>query len=459
MASTGPPVMKYAFADAVLGLSFESLEPAVVDQAKRVFLYHVCTAFMGRQAAELNPAAGFAVIEALGNPPGPCTVIGHDLRLAATDAAYLNCHLIGGGGYDDVIFPAGMHAGLMVVPVAMAMAESQRSSGREFIAALVAGYEILGKIGRWTWSTASPRRPGPVFGPMATAGVCAQLLGLDREQTATAIGYAAHAAMGLPCNLNTQIHAMACRAGIMSALYARAGGRCPADIIEGPLGFYRTFFGSSPASAAEVLEDFGRNHAIMASREKRYSGTMLNLVAVEKARELILRHGLSADNVASVKLQLSEQRRRHPTAQLRPPYARPLEAFASCHFLIALLLLDGDIREDLRGDSKDDPEVLDVAGRVEARFVEHPNPIYARVNIRTKEGGIYEAEGDDHVFAPLDAAALLRKHARDVLSGDRIDRLVRSTAQLEKSRDVSELFSLLTPDTVHRQAPMRLSAN
>ena len=451
--------MKYAFADAALGLRFESLEPAVVEQARRVFLYHVCTAFIGKRASELNPSAGFAVIESLGNPPGPCTVIGHDLRLAATDAAYLNCHLIGGGGYDDVIFPAGMHAGLMIIPVAMAMAESQRSSGREFIAALVTGYEMLGKIGRWTWSTASPRRPGPVFGPMATAGVCARLLGLNREQTANAIGYAAHAAMGLPCNLNTQIHAMACRAGIMSALYGQAGGTCPADIIEGPLGFYRTFFGASPASAQEVLEGFGENHAIMASREKRYPGTMLNLVAVEKTRELVVRHGLSADNVASVALKLSERRRRHPTAQLRPPYARPLEAFASCHFLVALLLLDGDIREDLRARSKDDPEVLEVAGRVEASFVEHPNPIYARVTITTTDGRVFEAEGDDHVFPPLDAAQRLRKHARGVLSAGRIDRLVGSVARLEMKDDVSEVFDLLTPDVEHWQVSTRLSVN
>ena len=438
--------MKDAFADAILGLRYEALDEAVITQAKRVFLYHLYTAFLGRQAANLNPSIAFSVIESLGFPSGPCTVIGHDLKLAAPDATYLNCHLIGGGGYDDVIFPAGMHAGLMIIPVAMAIAEGQRSSGRDFIAALVAGYEMLGKIGRWTWSNTSPRRPGPVFGPMATAGVSARLLGLNRDQTAEAIGYAAHAAMGLPCNLNTHIHAMACRAGIMSALYGKAGGHCPPDIIEGPLGFYSTFFGTSPGSADEVLAGFGQDYAIMASREKRYPGTLLNLVAVEKARELIVKHDLSAGNVASVSLQLSEQRRRHPTAQLRPPYVRPLEAFASCNFLIALLLLDGDIDAERRAGSKDDPKVLEVAGRIEASFVAHPNPIYARVVIGTNDGRAFEAEGDDHVFPPIDAAALLRRRARGVVSTDRVDRLVESIAELESNDDVSEVFGLLTPD-------------
>lgn len=447
--------MKDAIADAVLGLRFEMLDDPVVEQAKRIFLYHVRTAFLGRHATDMHPAQGLSVIDSLGYPSGPCTVIGEDFKLAAPDATYLNCHLIGGGGYDDVIFPAGMHAGLMIIPVAMAIAEQQRSSGRDFIAALVVGYEILGKIGRWTWSNESPRRPGPVFGPMATAGVCAQLLELDRDQTAEAIGYAAHAAMGLPCNLNTHIHAMACRAGIMSALYAKAGGQCPPDVIEGPLGFYRTFFGQSPESTDDVLQDYGVDFAIMASREKRYPGTLLNLVAVEKSRELIIGHGLTAEDVESVALQLSRQRSKHPTAQLRPPYARPLEAFASCQFLIALLLLDGDIKEADRAGSKDDPEVLGVASRVHVSFVEHPNPIYARVVIKTSDGRQFEAEGDDYIFPPIDAARELRKQASGAVSAERIDQFVDSVSALQSVDDVSAVFSLLARDIGADQAPIR----
>jgi len=442
--------MKDAIADAILDLRFEALDPVVVEQAKRIFLYHVWTAFLGRSASDMRPVQGFSVIESLGYPSGPCTVIGEEFTLAAPDAIYLNCHLIGGGGYDDVIFPAGMHAGLMIIPVAMAIGEQNHASGRDFIASLVTGYEILGKIGRWTWSNDNPRRPGPVFGPMATAGVCARLLNLDREQTAAAVGYAAHAAMGLPCNLNTHIHAMACRAGIMSALFARAGGQCPPDVIDGPLGFYQTFFGERPSSVEDVLQGFGVDHAIMASREKRYPGTLLNLVAVEKTRELITQHGLTETNVRFVQLQLSSQRRKHPTAQLTPPYSRPLEAFASCQFLIALLLLDGDINEADRADSKDDPEVLGVAGRVQVSFVEHPNPIYARVTIGTTDGRLFEAEGEDYIFPPIDAAQELRKQAGDALAADRIDRFVEAVTSLDSAPDVSGVIGLLARESAQK---------
>ncbi len=451
--------MKYAIADAILGLGYDSLDSDVTEQAKRILLYHVWTAFLGRHATDMHPAHGFSVIESLGYPSGPCTVIGEDFKLAAPEAVYLNCHLVGGGGYDDVIFPAGMHAGLMIIPVAMAIAEQEHSSGRDFIAAVVAGYEILGKIGRWTWSNDSPRRPGPVFGPMATAGVCAKLLGLDRDQVAAAIGYAAHAAMGLPCNLNTHIHAMACQAGIMSAVYAKAGGQCPPDVIEGPLGFYQTFFGESPDSEADVLGDFGSDYAIMASREKRYPGTLLNLVAVEKSRELIVGNGLTADNVASVDLELSSQRSKHPTAQLRPPYARPLEAFASCQFLVALLLLDGDINKEQRAGSKDDREVLDVADRVQVSFLDHPNPIFARVTMTTTDGRQFQAEGDDYIFSPIDAAEELRAQAGDTLTAERIDKFVEAVAALEEADDVSGIIHLLSGDTDEQRDAIQQQTN
>ena len=438
--------MAYQIADAVLGLRYEELDQAVVEQAKRVFLYHLWTAFRGRRSENLNPSLGFSVIEGLGFSTGPCTVIGHDLKLNAVDAAYLNCHLIGGGGYDDVVFPAGMHAGLMVVPVAMAIAEQQRKSGRDFLASLVVGYEILGKIGRWTWSNENPRRPGPVFGPMATAGVAAQMLDLNQEQTATAIGYAAHGAMGLPCNLNTHLHALAVRTGIISAFYGKAGGVGPPGIIEGKLGFFQTFFGSVPSSSEGLLNGFGEDYAILRSREKRYAGTLLNLVAVEKMRVLVQAHQLTADNVESVSIQLSNQRQLHPTAQLRPPYRTPLEAFASCQFLIALLLLDGDIREEDRMASKDDPEVLEITKRVEISFVEHSNPIYASIEVKTPDGKSYTIEGEDHVFPPLNLHTQLNKHASDVLTSERIDSLVRAVDQLEEVDDISNVFAYLIPD-------------
>ena len=39
--------MKYAIADAILGLGYDSLDSDVTEQAKRILLYHVWTAFLG----------------------------------------------------------------------------------------------------------------------------------------------------------------------------------------------------------------------------------------------------------------------------------------------------------------------------------------------------------------------------------------------------------------------------
>jgi len=49
---------------------------------------------------------------------------------------------------DDVYIPAIHHPGAVVVPAALATAEREGSSGKELIAAVVAGYEVMNRIGR-----------------------------------------------------------------------------------------------------------------------------------------------------------------------------------------------------------------------------------------------------------------------------------------------------------------------
>lgn len=436
--------MKYDLAEACLSLRFDAFDDKTVTQAKRVFLYHVWTGFKGLHADKMGPEAAFKVAQAMGLGDGKCTVIAQEFRANPLDAAYLNCHLIGGGGYDDVIFPSGMHAGLLIIPVTAALAEERQKSGADFLAALITGYEILGKFGKWTWSNRSPRRPGTVFGPIACAGAAARLLDLSVDETAEALGYAAHAAMGLPCNLNTQLHSMACRAGVMAAYYAQAGGTCPPDIFEGELGFFKTFFGETPGGSKVLLKDFGGSYSIMASREKRYAGTMLNLVAVEKMRELVLAHGLSAENTRGVRVELSAARQKHPTAQLRPPYQTSLEAFASCQFLIALLLLDGDIREEERSQSTSDPVILKIIERVDVSFVEHPNPIYARIVVECVDGREFTAEGEDFIFEPIDPRQHIYDEARGKISEERIRQFVKSAEALEKAPQFSDTMKLLS---------------
>ena len=90
--------------------------------------------------------------------------------------------------------------------------------------------------------------------------------------------------------------------------------------------------------------------------------------------------------------------------------------------------------------------MLDVAERVQVSFVDHPNPIFARVTVTTTDGRQFDAEGDDYIFPPIDAAQELRKQASGALTAERIDRFVAGVAVMDTADDVSDIFGLLARD-------------
>src|SRR5258708_6282538 len=75
------------------------------------------------------------------------SVIGHQNRLPALSAALVNGAAGHALDYDDVNMAMPGHPSVAILPGLLALAELRRSSGREVIAAFVAGYETAGRIG------------------------------------------------------------------------------------------------------------------------------------------------------------------------------------------------------------------------------------------------------------------------------------------------------------------------
>src|SRR5256714_6035743 len=133
------------------------------------------------------------------------SVIGHKARLPALSAALVNGAIGHALGYDDVNLAMPGHPSVAILPALLALAEQRRSSGREVIAAFVAGYEAACRIG-------SALRPGHynlgfhatgTVGAFGAAAACAYLLGLDTEATARALGIAGTQAAGLKSQFGT----------------------------------------------------------------------------------------------------------------------------------------------------------------------------------------------------------------------------------------------------------------
>jgi 2-methylcitrate dehydratase PrpD len=165
-------------------------------------------------------------------------------RAGAADAALLNGTAAHAHDYDDIGIGAHpAHPSAVLAPAILAVAEARGCSGRDMIAAYVAGYEVWGELAR---RDADPHHvkglhPTGVFGAVAAAAACASLLGLDAKRASHAVGLAATQAAGLVVNFGSMakpFHAgRAAQVGVLSARLAEAGMTAAPDGLEQPQGF------------------------------------------------------------------------------------------------------------------------------------------------------------------------------------------------------------------------------
>src|SRR5438874_11839216 len=75
------------------------------------------------------------------------SIIGHPAKLPALSAALVNGAIGHALDYDDVNLAMPGHPSVAILPGLVALAEQRHSTGREVIAAFVAGYETACRIG------------------------------------------------------------------------------------------------------------------------------------------------------------------------------------------------------------------------------------------------------------------------------------------------------------------------
>jgi 2-methylcitrate dehydratase PrpD len=78
---------------------------------------------------------------------GASSVAASSLRVAAPLAALANGALAHGLDFDDTHAPSITHASAVILPAVLALGEEQKLDGRQAIAAAVAGYETITRLG------------------------------------------------------------------------------------------------------------------------------------------------------------------------------------------------------------------------------------------------------------------------------------------------------------------------
>jgi 2-methylcitrate dehydratase PrpD len=182
-----------------------------------------------------------------GNPQASSWIDGE--KLSVPDAAFINSSLVHALDLDDVHLPSHTHLTSIIIPAAFAVGEYQNSTGREIIDAIVIGLEVAGRLGREYDSRVEHTGflPTSIIGGFGAAAVASRLLNLTVEQTMDAFGiFYAHASGNRQALYDRTITkriqpAIACRAGIVAAYFAKQGITGPWNIFLSDTGLFSIY--------------------------------------------------------------------------------------------------------------------------------------------------------------------------------------------------------------------------
>lgn len=179
---------------------------------------------------------------------GRCTALGVG-RTGPENAAFVNGTFGTLLEMDDLHRSSILHAGDVVIPAALAAAQHARTSSDTLLEAIIAGYEVALRIGQSaaTGGYTAWYNSG-TCGVFGAAMATAYALGLTTKQKVDALGQAGMQASGLwqcrlePTDSKCLATAQAARAGATAAFLSAEGLRGARKILEGELGFFRSFY-------------------------------------------------------------------------------------------------------------------------------------------------------------------------------------------------------------------------
>ena len=430
----------------VCQLDPDALPAEIQDQAVRCVLDLVGVAIAGASTPMAQISARFAQEQfASGNG----TVIGSGKPLSVTGATWVNGAYASALDMDDGYRMAMGHPGASVIPAALAVAERAGASGKEFLAALVAGYEVAvrASAARVPWYKDKMYSTGiwGVFGAAAAAG---KLLGFDEATLQSALGTAGSHGAFPPGGLQAN-HAMVKEAiawsgmtGVSAALLAEQNFVGPADFLD-----YSARWDTSALVAG--LGDLSES-AILRTYFKPYAVCRWSHAAVDGVLELKHRHQLRIEDIDAIRVETFWEVTR--LANDQP--SNTIAAQFSVPFALAVALLHDRIGPAEVSDAHiHDPAVPSLARKVRVSVDDtldrqFPAKTMARVTIHTHREDYrttieYPRGNPENPLSQTELEAKFQLLTQDLISEERSQKLRAAILDLPEAKDVLALTQLL----------------
>jgi len=270
------------------------------------------------------------------------TILGTHQRAGLVDAVFASAMTAHGAEINDFIPSAFVQPGPSIVSAAIALAEQRKKSGAEVLRAVLAGYELAGRVPKalgnenLRLANIANHGIGPVFG---TAAAAASLLGLPEDRISDLLTYCAQQASGSWQWMLDVEHieksfvfaGMGARSGLQAALFVEQGFRGVRDSFDNPAGWMNSaIFTGRDANRGYLIEKLGQRWEMHETAYKRYPVGGPTQPAVHGLLQLLPR--IDRSKVAGVKISMPGRWQAFRDAEMPALNLR---------YLTAIILLDG----------------------------------------------------------------------------------------------------------------------
>jgi len=378
-------------------------------------------------------------------------------KVQAPLAALANGALTHSFELDNVRQPgAGVHAGATLVPAGFAVAEEFGASGMELLTALVAGCEVMFRIGHACRETSEKlgfHAPG-LTGPLGAAATAGRIMRLNADQMAHAFGIAASLASGILAFVKSGSGGMvkrlhlgrASEGGVLAASLAREGFTGPQTVLEGQFGFLQVF--SREPDLARLTRALGEEYEVMNICMKRFPCHIFAQAPIQAVQELRAEHSFSGAEVTEITIAGAEKLVTHhdipePNDVMMAQYSVP--------FSVALSLYqDPKDPRSFSETSLKDAEILSLSRKVrlilDTASRQTEGYLGAQVTVRLSNG--QELFREVKTFKGSPAHPLSRAEVGEkflALSGGMgaqvAERILRRVENLAAEKNVADLFA------------------
>lgn len=445
-------------------LKYEDIPPEVLERAKVIAMQTIGAglAVNGIPVAERAISLG----KRCGGTGGEATLWIDGSKCTIPGAVFCNSTLSDALDWEDCAWTGHPSAG--IIPVAFACAEAGHKSGKDFLTAIVAGYEVYTRIAMAVQPPENwPNYKGwglTAYQIFAAVVPAAKLLGLDLTQINQAIGFGV-TSCPIPQSFHQSAmsdayhyeHGFRSMEGVMCAFNAQEGVDNYTDALDDPWAF-ENWMTVSPDSSW-YTRDLGKRWLIMETLLKHWPANMWIQTPLELTDSIMTKNNLTKDDIAEVEIDPPTYLR---MAYYPEGYSSLTQAQFSMPYMLASYICDPTPScKWLQKEHLTDPEILAVAAKIKSGpsepllmpkcfkdFQKGHHPVIT-VTIRTNDGRTFSETMEKHLGHPGNMMTLeqfkdrFRVQAAACMSGERLEQTVELLARVEDCADMSEIAGLL----------------